>query len=483
MLINNHLNETKMRKGIIYILLLVTGLSGCMLGPNYQRPAVESSSGFRFDSIPGDSIINLSWWELFGDDQLEALIKLALENNKDMKIAATRIEEARAMIGIARSDMFPRLDMGVEAGASNLSGAGNQQTGVTESYYIAPTMSWEIDFWGKYRRAKEAAIGELLASEYAYRTIQISLISELVSAYFTLLDYDQRLDISRRTLVTREESLRIMRERFEKGITPELDLNQAQMQKAIAAASVPFYERYVAYTENVISVLTGSNPSAIIRSNTLKDQVIPPDIPVGLPSELLERRPDVIQAEQLLAAQTARIGVAQAQRLPSINLTGMMGLSSADLSNLVSGDALVWSAGGSILGPIFYFGQNKRRVEIEQYRTERALYTYEQTILDAFREVEDALVDVSTYKREHEARKYQLEAAQNAEYLSNERYLGGVTSYLEVLESQRSYFQAELSESEALRNRLNAYVSLYKALGGGWVSEQEKNPAPPANTP
>jgi len=468
-----------MKRNIIYSLFIILIISSCKVGPNYQKPVVTSPTSFRFDSISTqeDTLINLKWWELFNDEELKALIDTALKYNPDVLIAASRIEESRAVVGYNKADQWPSIGydgsgarmqnnmpaLGIDGPYNNFSGAAN--------------LAWELDFWGKYRRGTEAARAELLASDFGHRAIQVSLISSVASTYFLLLDYDARLETSIKTLASRGESLRIIGERFDKGIVPEIDLNQAEIQEAIAAAAVPFYERLVAQTENALSILLGNNPGTIERSRTLRDEIIPPEIPSGIPSAVLSRRPDINQAEQLLVAQNARIGVAVAMRFPSISLTGMFGAASSDLSTIATGDAVIWSVGAGIVGPIFQFGKNKRRVDIERQRMYQDSIYYIQTILQAFREVEDALIEINTLDRESIARERQMAAAQNANMLSKERYNGGVTSYLEVLDSERSQFNAQLAASEVYQMHLNAYVFLYKALGGGWISEEEMNQA------
>lgn len=316
-------------------------------------------------------------------------------------------------------------------------------------------------------------MAEIAASEEALRLVQVSLIAAMADGYFQLLDYDKRLEISRRTWETRKESLRIIEQRFLKGTVPEIDLNQAQQQEAIAAVAIPVFERGVAKTENYLSILIGQNPRKIERG-MLDERVLPPDVPVGIPSELMLRRPDIIQAEQIFYAETARIGVAQAMRFPSFSITGALGVASGDLSSLVSGDAVLYSVGGSILGPIFNWGKNKRRVEIQQEVAKQALYEYEKVVLNAFREVENALVDLHTYSIESESRQRQKSAAINAATLSRARYDGGQTSYLEVLETERSMFNAELESTATRRDHLSAYIYLYKALGGGWITQADQ---------
>ncbi len=313
-----------------------------------------------------------------------------------------------------------------------------------------------------------------LASEYGKRSVQIGLISFITGTYYQLLDFKWRLDISRKTLELRQESLDIIQARFNEGIVAEIDLNQAQIQRAIAASAIPVFQRLLAQTENAMSILLGRNPGPIPQGLDLAEQTLAPDIPVGIPSMLMERRPDILQAESFLHAQNARIGVAVAQRFPAISLTGVLGVASSEISEITDGDAM-FNIGGSLLGPLFEFGKNKRRVEIERRITEQALYEYEFTVITAFQEVEDALVEISTLKDELQARRDHVAAAQNAEYLSGERYDQGVTSYLEIIESQRQFFDAQLSLSETTQMLFNGYVKLYKALGGGWLSEEEMN--------
>lgn len=461
-------------KPALISLLLSIALAGCMVGPNLEKPGVVTGEQFRFDSIADDSMINLAWWDLYDDPMLDTLIYLGLDHNRDVLIAMSRIEQAYAVLGVSRADLFPQLgyDLSATYGKPDPSG-GSVDPGAL--YVITPSVYWELDFWGKVRRSNQAARAEIAASEEALRLTQVSLIAAIADGYFQLLDYDKRLEISRRTLETRKQSLWIIQQRFEKGIIPEIDLNQAEQQEAVAAVAVPIYERMVARTENYLSVLIGQNPRNIDRG-MLDDRVEPPEVPVGIPSDLLTRRPDIIQAEQIFYAETARIGVAQAMRFPSFSITGALGVASSDLSSLVSGDALLYSISGSLLGPIFNWGKNKRRVEIQREVASQALYRYENTVLNAFREVDDALIDVHTYKLELEWRKKQKKAAFNAATLSRARYDGGQTGYLEVLDTERSLFSAELEETAAKRNHLASYIYLYKALGGGWITPTDGTP-------
>lgn len=457
-------------KIIVLAVLVIAGISSCKVGPDFATPAVDAEAYFNYDSLRTDSSINLKWWELFQDESLQKLVRIALDNNKDVMMAAKRLDQARIYVGYTQADMLPYV--GYEGGASRSRNfAGGNAIGPDNYYYFTPTLSWEIDFWGKFRRATEAARAEMMASDYALQTTQIGIISTVISYYYQLIDFDSRLEITRNTLNSRNESLRIMEARYDKGTIPELDLNQAQIQQAIAAASIPRYERAIATTENAINIILGKNPGGKIDRTKLVDEKPPPEIPAGLPSELLQRRPDVLMAEQLAHAQVANIGVAQAMRFPSFNLTAFLGIASADLTGITTANNGIWSISGGLLGPVFNFGKNKKNVEIQRQKAEEYILDYENTVIQAFQEVEDALVEIHTYGKEFDAIYRQLQAAKNAAYLSKERYDGGVTSYLEVLDSERTLFDAQLSASETYQLYLQAYVKLYKALGGGWITE------------
>ncbi len=457
-------------------LLMVLFLESCKVGPNFtsDRTQIDSSEVYRYDSLQiamTDSVLNIKWWELFKDPVLNSLINIGLEENKDLLIASSRIEQSKAFLGQTKANIYPSVGYSLGAQRGNfIQGAA---LGTTNNLFSGfGTLNWEIDFWGKFRRANEAAQAELAASEYGKRTIQIGLISQITGTYYLLLDFKWREEIAKKTLELRQESLEIVAARFDKGIVAEIDLNQAQIQTAIAAAAVPFYRRQIAQTENALAVLLGRNPKSVDLESELEGQELPPDIPVGLPSMLMERRPDIIRAEYLLQAQNARIGVAMAQRFPSISLTGLLGVASNDISTLTS-SGLAWNLGGSLAGPIFEFNKNKRRVEVERYKAQQSLYEYERTVIVAFQEVEDALIEISTLNAELQARRDHVNAAKNAQDLSKERYDKGVTSFLELIESQRQAFEAQLSLSEITQKLFTAHVKLYKALGGGWISPSE----------
>lgn len=462
--------QTKATIKIVALWALVL-LSGCAVGPDFKQPVVATPGSYRLDTMPVGTAEDLKWWELFEDPVLYTLVSAALENNRDLKIAAARIEQARAFLGFTRADQYPALDIQGGATAGNFFGSARTES-TDSTYFIAAPLSWEIDFWGKFRRATAAAQADLFATEYGLRTVQLSLVTEVVATYYLLLDFHQRLAISEYTLQSRQKSLDIIQQRFDKGIISELDLNQAQIQKEIAATAIPLYQRSIAKTENALSVLLGRLPESIATGIDLNKQPLPPDIPTGLPSSLLERRPDVLETMYLLKAQTESIGVAEALRFPAISLTGTLGIASTELGGVTSRGGF-WSLGAGLLGPIYDFDKNIRRVDIEKALTKQVLYQYENTVLTAFREVEDALVEIETYKRQIASVQSQLKAAKNANMLSNERYDKGYSTYLEVLETERSLFNVQLQYSELKQQYLNSYVNLYKALGGGWITKME----------
>lgn len=445
-------------------------LAGCMVGPDYQRPELDLPVEFQGTVQEGESIANLQWWELFQDPQLNELVQVALEQNRDLRVAIARVDEARARLGVTRADQFPTLDGAASARRGNTAEQIVPGVGIQENYFLGLSAAYEVDLWGKFRRSTEAARADLLASEDNQRTVLITLVADVASAYLLLRDLDARVRIAADTLEARKKSTQLIQARFDKGTVPLLDVNQAQIQEALAAAQLASLRRQVSETENLLNVLLGRNPRPLVRGRELNAGIISPDVPAGLPANLLERRPDIRAAEQRLAAQTARIGVAKSLRIPSVSLTANGGLASNDLSDLLESDAKLWGVGIDILGPIFDAGKRRSQVEVELARTEQALSQYEQSVLRALQEVEDALVGVRWYREERIARDFQVAAAQSASNLSWARYDGGVTSYLEVLDSDRSLFNAQLEASQVRRLQLTAIVRLYRALGGGWVT-------------
>ncbi|MDA2918350.1 efflux transporter outer membrane subunit [Desulfobacterota bacterium AH_259_B03_O07] len=466
----NILNNVKPLKTALLSVMAL--LAGCMVGPDFEKPVIgDLPRQFRFAEGDREEIVNLKWWELFNDPVLDYLVATALYENKDLLIAVSRMEEARAFLGFTEADIYPSFDLEGVANRGNF-GAGRIVDEPNNSAFITALVNWEIDFWGKFRRANESARAQLLASEYGLRTVQIGLISEVVNTYFMLLDFKERLKISKQTLESRDENLDIIRKRFDEGVIPEIDVNQAEVQREIAATAIPANERFIYRTENALSILLGRFPEPIKTGLDLYQQIIPPDIPTGLPSSLLERRPDIQEALYLLQAQNAQIGVAVAQRFPAISLTGGAGAAVNDAPSMTLGD-FAWSIGAGLFGPIFNFGKDKSRVQIEEARTEQTLYQYQNVVLIAFREVSDALMEIQTYRKQTEALRRQVNAAVNANRLAMLRYDQGFSSYLEVLDSERAQFSALLDLSQATQEYYSSYVRLYKALGGGWISPEE----------
>ena len=439
-------------------------LAGCTLGPDYERPEIVQPDDYREDFPDGASVANVPWWELFNDPVLTDLIAETLASNRDLRGSLARIAEARAVLGIVRADLYPRLNFGADGG---IDGTTQADGSTSSSASVALDATYIVDLWGRVSRSNEAALQELLATEESYRSVTISLVAEVASAYLLLRDLDNRLLVAEQTVEARRKSLEVIETRNQAGMVSEVDVNQAEIQLYEAEVSVQAFARRRKQTENAISVLLGRPPMTISRGLPLDEQVLPPTVPSGLPSELLDRRPDIMEAERKLHAQTARIGVAEALKYPQLNLTADLGASFADVTSGFLG------LGAQIFGPLFNSGANQRQVDAEVARTEQLFNRYEQSFLNALREVEDAMIAVSTYEAENASRRKQMEAAQSAADLSWVRYEGGLTSFLEVLDLQRSLFTSQLQASETLQLRLTSTVRLYEALGGGWVVAQD----------
>jgi len=453
------------------LLSVCVALAGCTMGPDYERPAAPEHESYLEPNPSGESVAYLPWWELYDDETLNGLIETALTQNKDLLASLARIAEARAIVGVASSDLYPQLGL---IGAGSVGGVSSDggPNDSTRSIAIGGGAFYQVDLWGRISRSREASLAGLLATEEAYRTVTITLVAEVARSYFILRDLDNRLSVSRATVETRQQSLDAMQTRFDAGAISEVDLNQAQVQLARADGTVQQFIRAVEKAENGISVLLGQAPVDVPRGTAIYEQVFPPEIPAGLPSELVQRRPDVLQAEMLLAAQTARIGIAEALRFPSLSLTANLGTQSTQLTDAVVGNSFI-DVGFEILAPVFTGGRLKSNVEIERARTEALVRAYEQSILIAFREVEDALISTQTYREEYGAALREVTAAANAKDLAWIRYEDGLTSFLEYLQVERDLFSAELRRSETFQKQLTSVVDLYKALGGGWSVVEE----------
>jgi multidrug efflux system outer membrane protein len=457
--------------GFCIMGLLTLMVNGCLLGPDYVSPEYKSYSAYRFDTnYATDSVINLRWWEIFEDPVLDTLIVQALENNVNLLATAKRIEAAKTNVGYVKADQWPAFGYGVGVSGSGI--AGNNQSAI----FGNPQLGWEIGFWGKYRRLTESAQAQYLASEYGRRTLQIALISSVSTAYFNLLASYSLLEISQNTFESRDSGLLIMEAKFDGGMISLMDYNQAKLQRDGAAAAIPGFKRAIALNENALSILLGHSSKSIAIGIPFSSQNVDMKIPVGLPSSLLTRRPDVLQAAEKYRSLNAQIGAAEAARWPSFSITGALGVASPSLTSF-SGAGLAWSTGATLAGPIYQFGKNKKRVEIATYNAEASLLDYEGVVLQAFKEVEDALVKIETFNEERISLKSKMETAIESEVLSKVRYDEGSTTYLEVLEQQRQSFSSQLDFITVRLNVVNSYVLLYKSLGGGWLSAQEESDA------
>ena len=444
-------------------------LLGCMVGKKYTPPPAPTDISYR-DTVFTDTSRLMAWFDLYNDPVLSKMIKATLDSNRNLLTAAARMEEARFRALAVKANIYPELNYagqagGGKAGTEAQKVAGGFQGGVLNAFAL---LNWEIDVWGKLRHANRAALAEYLSEVQNQNALKVSLVAEVASLYFFLRDLDNRLSIAQQTLVSRRENTRIISERFARGYVPELDKLQAIQQEAVAAATIPFLQRSIVQTENSLRVLMGLGPGSTPRGLTNFEQALSPQIPVGLPSQLLERRPDIMAAEKSMNAQFELIGVAKANRLPTISLTGVLGFASPELSTFLGSSGLVANGFGNITGPIFNFNQRKNQLEAQRKRTEQAYYQYQQTVLFAFSDVDNALTYYKTFSEEYEQRRIQAEAAAKALMLSRARYDFGYTSYTEVVIAENILFDAQFQQSQTLQGKLNSIVMLYKALGGGW---------------
>ena len=472
------------RHSYLLVVFLVLGLAGCTVGPNYKRPSVDVPGAYRgvapdasdqsyTEAQPAarptvQSLGDEKWWDVFQDPDLQSLIRAALKNNYDVRIAATRVLQAEAQLGITRADQFPTV-----TGGGNITSQESPKIGPIPAYEVTQgalvaSASWNPDFWGRYRRATESARATLLANEWAQKAVISTLVANVAASYFTLRQLDLQLEISRRTYAYRKESLDLTQTLLDHGFDTQLDVRQSEQLVYTAAAEIPDVERQIALEENAISILLGKNPGDVPRGLQLTDQPHPPEVPAGLPSALLERRPDIREAEQNLVAANAQIGVAKSAYFPQISLTGTAGYESPSLTDLFTGPAGLWNLAGSFTQPIFEAGRLKSGVRLTEAQREQMVLTFQQTIQGAFRDVSNALV---SYRKDREFRiqeQHLLASAQDAAQLSSQRFKAGTTDYLEVLTNETNAFSAELGLAQAQGNELIALVQLYQALGGGW---------------
>ena len=461
-------------RAVIAVLSCAIFISGCTVGPNYKKPVASVPPTYRGLAPDANgnnanvaSLGDQKWWDVFQDEQLRALIRTALEQNYDVRIAATRILAARAQLGITRADQFPNV-----SGGAALADERTAKTAFpafeTAAGQLNISAAWDLDFWGKFRRATEAARANLLASEAAQQEVIVTLVANVSVAYLQLRALDLELEISQRTLGSRRESLRLTQLLADGGSTSMLDVRQAEQLVFTAGAEIPTLEQQIEQQENLISILLGKNPDSVARGQKLTEQPRPPDVPPGLTSSLLERRPDIREAEQQLIAANAEIGVARAAYFPQISLSGTAGFQSDALTNLFSGPAGAWNYGASLTQPIFTAGRIRSSVRLAEAQQQQALLFYAQTIQGAFRDVSDALIANRKSKEFRIQQELLFQSAQDAARLSHMRYNGGVTGYLEVLTNETNAFAAELELVQAQLNESLALVQLYQSLGGGW---------------
>jgi len=449
-------------------------LAGCALGPDYKRPAVAEPPTFRGqERAEAASFADAPWWDVFQDPVLVRLIQEALRRNYDVRIAAARVQEARANLGIARSDFFPALDYDasvsrgqVKPGALGAPGGRAPEPG--NFYSATMTMSWELDIWGRIRRSNEAARATLLATEEGRRTVWLTLVSDLAQAYFELLALDVQLAIAENSTNAYQRTYDLFLDRFKLGVASKLETARAQGALGGAQASIPQLQSDIVAKENQISILLGATPRPIPRGQPMYAQAVVPVVPAGLPSTLLERRPDLRRVEEQLVAANARIGVAKAEFFPKLNLTTLFGTASPEVSALTGGTATIWAVAGAFSGPLFNAGRTLGFYRASVAQWEQARLQYEQAVLVAFREVSDSLTALSKLSEAETGQDLAVKALAEAVEHATDRYREGLANYFEVLEAQQQLYPAQNTLAQIRRDRLLAYVLLYKALGGGW---------------
>ena len=465
-----------MNRSIVVLMALLL-LTGCAIGPDYRRPETASPPAWMVDVQQAQERANTAWWEQFSDPALNGLITAALRENYDLRIASARVEEFYGRYGATRADLFPQVGYGgggtrVQATEKGPVPPAPGTSSLYNAYQAQFSASWEIDLWGRLRRATEAARADLAAAEDLRSGVILSLVTSVATAYVDLRSLDRQLEIARQTAQGREESVKLFEIRFQGGNISEMELSQVKSEYYVALAAIPDLEKRIRQQENFINLLLGRNPGPVPRGKPI-NEISLPAVPAGLPSDLLARRPDIQQAEQQLIAANARIGVAKAQYFPTISLTGLFGSASTDLSDLFTGPAKTWSYAGTLAGPIFTAGRIRGSVKAATAFQQQSLFLYEQTVQNAFREFEDALIDQDRTRLQLDAKAKQVDALATYARLARLRYENGYTSYIEVLDAERSLFSGQLTYTQTQDLLLRSLVNLYKAMGGGWVVEAD----------
>lgn len=466
------------RSGLIALgIFTAYVLTGCAVGPNYHRPALDTPGSFRGSTLLAtNSLADLSWWNLFKDETLQKLIRIALTNNYDLRMAISRVEQARALVMQRRAEFFPQLNYGGSVSRGKNAVAGNPvyaNGGRTDNFLAVGQASWELDLWGRIRRLNESARAQYLASQEGRRDVTISLISMIAQNYFQLLALDRQLEIAHESTNSFGESLRIFRLRQQGGTVSKLETSSAQAALSSSEATVPQLERQIFLQENLINVLLGLNPGTVPRTHPLSDQHLDISVPVGLPSALLERRPDIREAEQMLRSANAQVGVAVANFFPNFSLTGLFGQVSPEASAFTSGGANAWSMAANVSGPLFHGGALRGQYLQAKAQRDQAELQYKSSVLSAIQEVSNALVSHQKYAEESLYQANAVAAYQDAVHYANERYKAGRSAYYELLQEQQLLFPAENAFVQAELNQLLAIVQLYRALGGGWEAESK----------
>lgn len=466
------------RAGLQAALCLVPGallLAACAVGPDYTRPDTPTPPTYREQLQPEEaaSFADAPWWEVFHDETLRGLIGEALRSNYDLRTAVARVQQAQHLVGVTRSPLFPQVGYEGGAGRGRVF-VGPEFPNVTGNEFLgAFTLAWEIDVWGRIRRATEQAEAELYAVDDVRRGVVLSLVSGVAAAYFTLQELDQELEIAVRTVASFEDTVQLFTRRYTGGVDSKLSVERAKAALAQAAAAVPSLERQIVIQENAISILLGREPGPVTRQPLLTLQAVPPETPPGLPSQLLERRPDILQAEQAMAAANAAVGVATANFFPRLGLTALYGGQSSDLEKVFQGPGSVWQIAGSLAGPLFQGGALIENLRASDANYDAAVQQYQQSVLVALGEVSNALISQQKLAQQRVEQARQVEALKESVRLATLRYVGGLASYFEVLEAQQQLFPAELGLAQVDRDRLLAVVDLYRALGGGWEATDE----------
>ncbi|MCU7960144.1 MAG: efflux transporter outer membrane subunit [gamma proteobacterium symbiont of Bathyaustriella thionipta] len=456
-----------------FIISLLTFTAGCSVGPEYVKPQVDTPQHWRVDIQQAENMANVEWWKSFNDPILDELVQTALQNNRDVRIAAARVAEFAARVDIARSGFYPQI--GYAGTGSRDQFSSNTATGggrLDNNFQATLNVGWELDFWGKLQHATDAARADLLSIEEGRRSVILTLVSAVATSYVELRNLDKQLQIAKSTLQRRAETITLFEDKFKGGVISDLEVAQVRSEYEQAAVRIPSIEKQIALLENALSVLLARNPGPIRRGKQI-DSLAQPAVPAGIPSSVLLQRPDIHQAEQILISSNAQVGVARALYYPNISLTGLFGYASNDLSDLFQGSSNIWSFGGSLLGPLFAGGRIDAQNRAADAVKQQALLNYLQTVQTAFREVDDALVSTRKSVEELDALGRQVDALKNYARYARSRYNEGYVSYIEVIDAERQLFDSELAYTQQQRDALTSYISIYKAMGGGWVTQAE----------